>query len=78
MKNNFDVIVIGAGNAGTSASLIAKKAGLSVAIIEKDAVGGTCPLRGCVPKKVLVAAAETIDEIKSCLLSLYQSGKTKN
>ncbi|MBY0273317.1 MAG: NAD(P)/FAD-dependent oxidoreductase [Alphaproteobacteria bacterium] len=63
MKQTFDVIVIGAGNAGLAASAIAKKAGLSVAIIEKDGIGGTCPLRGCVPKKVLVAAAEVIDKI---------------
>ncbi len=63
MKQTFDVIVIGAGNAGLAASSVAKKAGLSVAIIEKDGVGGTCPLRGCVPKKVLVAAAEVIDKI---------------
>jgi glutathione reductase (NADPH) len=63
MKQTFDVIVIGAGNAGLAASSVARKAGLSVAIIEKDGVGGTCPLRGCVPKKVLVAAAEVVDEI---------------
>lgn len=63
MKQTFDVIVIGAGNAGLAASAVARKAGLSVAIIEKDGIGGTCPLRGCVPKKVLVAAAEVIDTI---------------
>lgn len=63
MKHNFDFMVIGAGNAGLSAAVVAKKAGLSVAVIEKGEVGGTCPLRGCVPKKVFVTAATVIDEI---------------
>lgn len=77
MRDNFDVIVIGAGNAGISASLTAKKAGLSVAIIEKGEIGGTCPLRGCVPKKVLVAATQTIDEINRASAHCIKVGKPK-
>jgi glutathione reductase (NADPH) len=38
--------------------------GLKVAMIEPDLLGGTCPNRGCVPKKVLVAAAHALDEIE--------------
>ncbi len=63
MAQQFDVVVIGAGNAGQGAAGVALQAGLSVAVIENRDVGGTCPLRGCVPKKVLVAAAETLDII---------------
>ena len=63
MTKEYDLVVIGAGNAGQGAAGVALKAGLSVAIVEDREVGGTCPLRGCVPKKVLVAAAETLDII---------------
>src|SRR5829696_3519536 len=61
--NEFDAIVIGAGNAGLAAAGALRAAGRSVAVIEKRDVGGTCPIRGCVPKKVLVAAAQTLDVI---------------
>src|SRR5882724_10840144 len=40
-----------------------REAGLKVAMIEPDLLGGTCPNRGCMPKKVLVAAAHALDEI---------------
>jgi len=60
---SYELITIGAGNAGIAAASAAAKAGWKVAVIEGRDVGGTCPLRGCVPKKVLVAAAETLDTI---------------
>ncbi|QGX41643.1 dihydrolipoyl dehydrogenase family protein [Permianibacter aggregans] len=60
---DYDLLVLGAGNAGIAAANAALKAGWSVAVVEKRDVGGTCPLRGCVPKKVLVAAAQTFDVI---------------
>lgn len=63
MVRQYDVVVLGAGNAGLSAAHATHAAGKSVAIVEYRGVGGTCPLRGCVPKKVLVAAAETLDTI---------------
>ena len=58
-----DAVVIGAGNAGQAAASVLRAAGRSVVLAEQRDVGGTCPLRGCVPKKVLVAAAETLDII---------------
>jgi glutathione reductase (NADPH) len=60
---DYDLIVVGAGNAGLAAAGVAREAGWSVAVVERRDVGGTCPLRGCVPKKVLVAAAEALDQI---------------
>jgi len=63
MTGRFDVVVLGAGNAGIGAASVARAAGLSVAIVEGRDVGGTCPLRGCVPKKVLVAAAQVLNQI---------------
>ena len=58
---DFDLVVIGAGMAARTASMRVRKAGWSVAIIDERPYGGTCPLRGCDPKKMLVAAAEAID-----------------
>ena len=59
----YDVLAIGAGNAGLGAAGIARAAGLCVGVVEKRDVGGTCALRGCVPKKVLVAAAQALHQI---------------
>lgn len=61
MKESFDLVVIGTGSAGTSAATRCREAGWKVAIIDSRAFGGTCALRGCDPKKVLVGAAEVID-----------------
>ena len=63
MTKQYDVVVLGSGNAGMAAAGIARAADKSVAIVESRDVGGTCPIRGCVPKKVLVAAAQTMDQI---------------
>ena len=64
MNNKFDVVILGSGNAGMAAAGVVRKAGQSVALVESWDVGGTCPLRGCVPKKVLVAAAQALDQIQ--------------
>ncbi|EXJ23367.1 Glutathione reductase [Alkalibacterium sp. AK22] len=64
MTSIFDLIIIGSGVAGKSlASGFASK-GKSVAVIEEDLWGGTCPNRGCDPKKVLHAAVEAMDKVK--------------
>ncbi|WP_214807396.1 NAD(P)/FAD-dependent oxidoreductase [Exiguobacterium sp. s102] len=63
MVENFDLIVIGTGSAGSAAASKCSKAGWKVAIIDSRPFGGTCSLRGCDPKKVLVGAAELIDGI---------------
>ena len=64
MGDAYDLIVIGAGNAGQEAAGIARGAGWHVAIVEARDVGGTCPLRGCIPKKVLAAASEVADLVR--------------
>lgn len=56
-----DLIVIGTGTAASVAAMGCRKAGWSVAIIEHRPFGGTCALRGCDPKKMLIAATEVID-----------------
>ncbi|USH00740.1 NAD(P)/FAD-dependent oxidoreductase [Thermococcus argininiproducens] len=60
----FDVVVIGTGVAGSSAVYKFAKAGLSVAIVDERPFGGTCALRGCDPKKILIGGAELVDWIK--------------
>jgi len=61
---SFDVVILGGGNAGMGVTVSTWEAALSVAMIEPDLLGGTCPNRGCMPKKVLVAAAHALDEIE--------------
>jgi len=61
MEKRFDLIVIGTGAAGSTAAYKCREAGWEVAIIDSRPFGGTCALRGCDPKKVLVGAAELID-----------------
>jgi glutathione reductase (NADPH) len=57
----FDLIVIGTGTAGSTVAAECRSKGWKVAIIDSLPFGGTCALRGCEPKKVLVEAAKTID-----------------
>lgn len=61
MADAFDVVVLGTGSAGTSAAARLRAAGRSVAIVDVRPYGGTCALRGCDPKKVLVGVAELVD-----------------
>ncbi|TAH46609.1 MAG: glutathione-disulfide reductase [Betaproteobacteria bacterium] len=57
MNEHFDLIVIGAGSGGVAASRRAAVHGARVLIAEADRVGGTCVIRGCVPKKLMMYAA---------------------
>lgn len=65
MKYDYDLIVIGAGSGGVRSSRIAASYGKKVAIFESSEVGGTCVIRGCVPKKLLVYASNFIKTFKS-------------
>src|SRR5215218_4949330 len=60
-EHTFDLIIIGTGTAAPTTASECSSAGLSVAIIDSLPFGGTCALRGCDPKKVLVEAAKIID-----------------
>ena len=59
--NTHDLIVIGTGTAASVVASGCRKAGWSVAVIDHQPFGGTCALRGCDPKKMLIAATEVID-----------------
>src|SRR5260370_7626518 len=58
MKRQFDLVVIGPGEAGSAPAHKCRDAGGQVAVIDELPYGGTCALRGCDPKKVLVGAGE--------------------
>src|SRR5260221_4507118 len=58
---DFDMITIGAGSGGVASSRRAGSYGAKVAIVEESRIGGTCVLRGCVPKKLLVYGAQFAD-----------------
>ncbi len=60
-EQQFDLVVLGGGSGGYAAALRAAELGKSVAMIEKDKVGGTCLHRGCIPTKALLHAAEVAD-----------------
>src|SRR5690625_834912 len=64
LMNQFDVAIIGGGPGGYVAAIRAAKLGLSVALVEADALGGTCLNRGCIPSKTLLKHAEVINQIK--------------
>src|ERR1700737_4200633 len=56
----YDLVVVGTGMAGSSVATRCAKAGWRVASIDDEPYGGTCALRGCDPKKVLVGASELV------------------
>lgn len=61
MAHKFDLVVIGTGSAASTVASQCRKGGWQVAVVDSRPFGGTCALRGCDPKKVLVGAAEVID-----------------
>jgi len=63
-EQNFDLVVLGGGSGGYAAALRAAELGSSVALIEKDKLGGTCLHRGCIPTKALLHAAEIADHAR--------------
>lgn len=64
MAQQFDLIVIGTGTAARVAAMRCRAAGWAIAVIDSKPFGGTCALRGCDPKKVLVAGASVIDHAR--------------
>ncbi len=62
--HTFDIVVLGGGSGGYAAALRASELGKSVALIEKDKVGGTCLHRGCIPTKAMLHAAEVAEHVR--------------
>ena len=64
MEQSFDLVVLGAGSGGLAAAKRAARYGAKVAIVEGDRVGGTCVIRGCVPKKLLVYGSLVSEQLQ--------------
>jgi dihydrolipoamide dehydrogenase len=62
--DTVDLVILGGGSGGYAAALRASELGMTVVMVEKDKVGGTCLHRGCIPTKALLHSAETVDVIK--------------
>ena len=60
---DYDLIVIGAGSGGTRTARISASYGAKTLVVEGDRAGGTCVLRGCVPKKLLVYASQFSEQV---------------
>src|SRR5580765_4668838 len=58
MADSFDVLILGGGPGGYVAALRAAQLGAKTAIVEKDRMGGTCLVRGCIPTKALLQSSE--------------------
>lgn len=65
MSHQFDVVILGGGSGGYATALRAAQLGRSVALIERDKLGGTCLHRGCVPTKALLHTAELADAARA-------------
>jgi len=78
--NNFDydLIVIGAGSGGTRTARIAAGYGAKTAVIEGDRPGGTCVLRGCVPKKLLIYGSEFSHQVEDAIGYGWETGGFKS
>lgn len=66
MQKEYDLLVIGGGPGGYTAAIKAAQSGLTVALIEKDKVGGTCLNRGCIPTKTLMHTSRLWKELSHC------------
>ena len=64
MSESYDLLVIGAGTAAMVASMRVREAGWRVAVIDSRPLGGTCALRGCDPKKMLIGGASAVDHAR--------------
>ena len=64
MADQFDLVIVGGGPGGYAAAFYGASAGLSVALVEKDTIGGTCLNRGCIPSKALLHVAKLIQEAR--------------
>lgn len=61
---DFDLIIIGGGSGGVRAARLASERGARVAIVEESRIGGTCVIRGCVPKKLLVYSSHFAEDFR--------------
>src|SRR5579872_3338855 len=76
-KYDYDLFVIGGGSGGVRASRMAALAGKKVALAESSRMGGTCVIRGCIPKKLLIYASHFADDFDLAKSFGWTVGETK-
>ncbi len=76
-KYDYDLFVIGGGSGGVRASRMAALAGKKVALAESSRMGGTCVIRGCIPKKLLIYASHFADDFELAKSFGWTVGETK-
>lgn len=70
MSQTFDVVCLGGGVAGEAIAVGLQDSGLTLAVVERELVGGECPYWGCVPSKTLLRSGETLSEAdRACVLA---------
>ena len=74
----YDLITLGAGSGGVRASRLAGGYGAKVAVCEEDRVGGTCVLRGCIPKKLLIFGAHYADHMEDAINYGWTIGEARH
>ena len=70
----YDIIVIGGGPGGNNAAVQLAKYGKKTAIVERDAFGGTCLNRGCIPTKTLLSSSRLIEQLRSSAFGINAEG----
>src|SRR5476649_933619 len=76
-KSDYDLFVIGGGSGGVRASRLAAMTGARVALAEESRMGGTCVIRGCIPKKLLVYASQFAENFLDAPGYGWTIGETK-
>ena len=74
---SFDVIFIGGGPAGYVGAIRSAQLGMTVAVIEREALGGTCVLWGCIPAKALLESASIANKVRKAAEFGVTVGETK-
>jgi glutathione reductase (NADPH) len=77
MFRSYDVIVLGSGPSAGQVATRCATGGMRVAVVESRSLGGTCALRGCNPKKVLVDAADLVDRVRRMGGTLHRSAEVQ-
>src|SRR3712207_8526217 len=76
-RYDYDLFVIGAGSGGVRAARVSSAHGARVAVAEEHRVGGTCVIRGCVPKKLLVYGAHFAEDLEDARRFGWEVGEPK-
>ena len=77
MTRRYEVVVIGSGTAASTVASRCRAAGWTIAVVDSRPFGGTCSLRGCDPKKILVGAAEAVEWVRRLSGKGVESANTR-